>query len=117
MSKILDSIPDKKYLNYTSSSEIALSLVKDYGLLTVIIFDLSEYIDRVNAEFERGTINKDNFDSVELFNLPFTHRSNIASRLSFIRQLLNLTGAQIQKNELDQIWDILQIKSKLAIDQ
>lgn len=83
----------------------------------MVIFDLSEYTDRANQEWDKGTMHKDNIDYVELFNLPFSHRSNIAARLAFIRQLLNFSGTHIQQSELDQIWDILLTKSKIPLDQ
>lgn len=83
--KILESIPKEKISTYVSSAEIAHSLIDQYNIVTAIIFDLSEYTDRVNTEWEKGTIHKDNVESIELFNLPFSHRSNIASRLGFIR--------------------------------
>lgn len=51
----------------------------------MVIFDLSAYTDKANAEWDRGYINKDNVDAVEMLSLPFTHRSNIATRLAFIR--------------------------------
>jgi hypothetical protein len=85
MQKILDSIPKERIGSMVSSSDIAKSLVETYKLVDLMLLDLTEYEERVNAEWEKGTINKDNVDSIEPFNLPFSHRSNIASRLAFIR--------------------------------
>lgn len=97
--KLLDSIPKDKVGNLTSGSEIATSLIEQYHLIGIVIFDLSAYIDRVNTEWDKGTIHPENIDSVEMLGLPFTHRSNIAARLAFIRQLLSFSGTQLKGEE------------------
>jgi hypothetical protein len=60
-------------------------LIGQYQIIAQIIVDLSRYSEAANAEWERGFINKDNIESVEMLGLPFTHRSNIYTRLNFIR--------------------------------
>jgi hypothetical protein len=47
------------------------------------------YPEAVNQLWDRGELKRETLDSVELLRLPFTHRSNVANRLSFIKQLLN----------------------------
>ena len=46
------------------------------------------YSEAVNQLYDRGQLKRETLDSVELFRLPFTHRSNVVNRLSFIKQLL-----------------------------
>lgn len=92
MSKILDQIPKDKMGQLISGQEVASNLIEQYHLITQIIFDLSRYTEVANAEWAKGVINADNVDRVEMLDTPFTHRSNIATRLSFIKQLLTFSG-------------------------
>ncbi len=114
--KLLEQIPKEKTGTLISSSEIAQSLLEKYCLITMVIEDLSQYSEKANSDWERGIVHKDNVDAVEMHSLPFTHRSNIATRLAFIRQLLNLSGSQITQEALDRIWDILVTASKVPMD-
>lgn len=85
MAKIIDDIPSYKVSNLATNYEVASELISKYGILNIVIQDLKTYVDAANIQWERGIIKKENIDTVEMFNLPFTHRSNIANRLSFIR--------------------------------
>lgn len=92
MQRLLDGIPKDKVGTFVSGGEIATDLIEKYHLITILIFDLSAYIERANQDWEKGIINKDNIDSFEMIGLPFTHRSHIAGRLAFIRLLLNFSN-------------------------
>lgn len=72
---------------------------------------------QVNALWTAGTIKKENIESFEINNLPFSHRSNIASRLSFIKLLLSTSVNFIQEAQLDSIWDILVTTSPVPMNQ
>ena len=78
--------------------------------------DLKLYSEAVNKLWDHGELKRETIDSVELFRLPFTHRSNIANRLAFIRQLLSTSQKELQEDQLDQIWDILVTNSKVTTD-
>lgn len=81
-----------------------------------MIVDLKLYSEAVNQLWDRGELKRETIDTVELFRLPFTHRSNIANRLAFIRQLLSTSQQELQGAHLDQIWDILVTNSKVTTD-
>lgn len=70
-------------------------MIAKYNLITMVIFDLSKYSENANLEWSKGTVNSGNIDSVEMLGLPFTHRSNIAARLAFVKQLLTFSATQI----------------------
>ena len=78
--------------------------------------DLKLYSEAVNKLWDHGELKRETIDSVELFRLPFTHCSNIANRLAFIRQLLSTSQKELQEDQLDQIWDILVTNSKVTTD-
>jgi hypothetical protein len=63
-------------------------LIKKYGLIELLLLDLKNYQQSVNAQWLAGVLKKENIDSAEINNLPFSHRSNIANRLSFLKLLL-----------------------------
>jgi hypothetical protein len=63
-------------------------LIKKYGLIELLLLDLKNYQQLVNAQWLAGVLKKENIDSAEINNLPFSHRSNIANRLSFLKLLL-----------------------------
>lgn len=96
MAKILEEIPTHRINENKTKYEVATDLIDSYKILDLIISDLQIYCEKANALWEKGDIKKDNIDSVEMLKLPFTHRSNIATRLSFIRQLLNISIQEIQ---------------------
>lgn len=89
ISKILDEVPSHRYSDNRTRYEVASELIDQYKLLDLVIADLQMYSEAVNQLWDRGELKRETIDSVELFRLPFTHRSNVANRLSFIRQLLN----------------------------
>ena len=74
------------------------------------------YNEAVNQLWDRGELKRETIDTVELFRLPFTHRSNIANRLAFIRQLLSTSQQELLGAQLDLIWDILVTNSKVTTD-
>ena len=81
----MDMIPSYRQNNNPTAYEVAQSLIGQYQIIAQIIEDLSIDSEAANAEWERGFINKDKIESVEMLGLPFTHRSNIYTRLNFIR--------------------------------
>ena len=74
------------------------------------------YNEAVNQLWDLGELKRETIDTVELFRLPFTHRSNIANRLAFIRQLLSTSQQELLGAQLDLIWDILVTNSKVTTD-
>ena len=74
------------------------------------------YNEAVNQLWDLGELKRETIDTVELFLLPFTHRSNIANRLAFIRQLLSTSQQELLGAQLDLIWDILVTNSKVTTD-
>lgn len=96
MAKILEEIPNHRISDNKTKYEVATELIDSYRILDLVISDLQTYCEKANALWEKGDLKKENIDSVEMLKLPFTHRSNIATRLSFIRQLLNVSLQEIQ---------------------
>jgi len=84
----LEEVPSHRYSDNRTRYEVASELIDQYKLLDLVITDLQMYSEAVNQLWDRGELKRETIDSVELFRLPFTHRSNVANRLSFIRQLL-----------------------------
>ncbi len=82
-------MPSHRYSDNKTRYEVASQLIEDYKILDLVIGDLQLYNDAVNQLWDRGELKRETIDTVELFRLPFTHRSNIANRLAFIRQLLS----------------------------
>jgi hypothetical protein len=85
MAKILDEIPSHKVSDYKTKYEVATELIDNYKILDLIISDLQIYSETVNIMWDKGEIKKENIDTLEIMKLPFTHRSNVANRLAFIR--------------------------------
>ena len=89
MAKIIDEFPKEKYSGNVTRYEITNELIDKHNVLDLVIKDLARYIDKANDLWKSGVLKKENIDQIELFNLPFTHRSNVANRLAFLRSLLS----------------------------
>jgi hypothetical protein len=89
MAKIIDEFPKEKYSGNVTRYEITNELIDKHNVLDLVIKDLARYIDKANDLWKSGVLKKENIDKIELFNLPFTHRSNVANRLAFLRSLLS----------------------------
>lgn len=85
IAKIIDEIPTHRVADYKTKYEVATELVDNYKILDLVIGDLQMYSEAANQLWDKGEIKKENIDTVEIMKLPFTHRSNIANRLAFIR--------------------------------
>lgn len=92
MHKILDNIPKEKMGTIPSGQEIATDLINKYNTITLVIFDLSRYSELANAEFARSGLTPENFEGSEVLGLPFSHRSQIASRLALVKLLLTYSA-------------------------
>jgi hypothetical protein len=85
MAKVIEEIPTHRMGESKTRYEIANELIDNYKVLDLVISDLASYSEIANSLWDKGIIKKDNLDQVEILNLPFTHRSQIANRLSFVR--------------------------------
>lgn len=66
--------------------EISNQLIKDVDLINLVIFDFIQYNDTMNELWDKGILNEQNIDSIEVLDLPFSHRSQSFIRLNFVRQ-------------------------------
>lgn len=63
MQKILDQIPTYRINNQHTIYETAISLIKDYQIIDLIIMDLSQYTEIANNLWTKNIINSENIES------------------------------------------------------
>lgn len=87
---------DEEQIDLLGAEEEFKQMVKKLALsIDDMIADLGKYLRIARDTKASGLLKDDNLDSYEMLQAPYTHRSNIKSRLTLIRQLLILSGGSL----------------------
>ncbi|CDW78148.1 ubiquitin carboxyl-terminal hydrolase family protein [Stylonychia lemnae] len=114
--KILDQIPNYRVNNLPTLFDMANQLIKQEDIINLVIYDFIYYNDIVNDLWSKNILNEGNIDTIDILDIPFSHRAQSFTRLNFVRQMLQNSNTQLDQMQLDQIWDLMLVRSKISID-
>lgn len=102
------------YNGKRTRTDFAKDLIETQDFVGMIIDDLGRYVDYSNRLVVGGILTKENVRTFELDgNHLFSHFKNLNSRLKRLKTLLHIAQEKLSSQQMEQIWDIMVVKSEL----
>lgn len=102
------------YNGKRTRTDFSKDLIETQDFVGMIIDDLGRYVDYSNRLVEGGMLTKENVRTFELDgNHLFSHFKNLNSRLKRLKTLLHIAQEKLSSQQMEQIWDIMVVKSEL----